>query len=154
MPSLEARTTEREREMTDTRSCAARPRFNTAPTPPKGKGFTLLEVVVAMTVLALGLAAALKAASQRATHVQHLRDQTFAHYVALNKIAELQLSTEWPALGSEEGADQLAGQDWQWITIVRTTPDEAMRRVEVEVRYPGPSDAPLLSRTAYLRRPQ
>lgn len=114
----------------------------------------MLEVVIAMTVLALGLAAALKAASQRATHVQHLRDQTFAHYVALNKIAELQLSTERPVLGREEGADHLAGRDWQWTTIVSATPDEAMRRLEVEVRYPGPSDAPLLSRTAYLRSPQ
>lgn len=107
-----------------------------------------------MAVLALGLAAALKAASQSATHLQYLRDQTFAHYVALNKIAELQLLSEWPALGSEHGTDHLAGQDWQWTTIVSITPDEAMRRLEVEVRYPASSDAPLLSRMAYLRRPQ
>ena len=60
-------------------------------------GFTLLEVMVALTIVAIALSAMIAAAGKNSADVAYLRDKTFAHWVALNQISEMQARQKYPA---------------------------------------------------------
>ena len=117
-------------------------------------GFTLVEVLVALAVLAVALGGALKGASESATQAAYLREKTQAHWVALNKVAELQLLEGWPAIGIRRGTTELGRQEWHWTTTVSGTPDEDVRRLEVEVRARNEDEPLLLTRVALLVNPR
>lgn len=81
----------------------------------KGAGFTLLEVMVALAILALALAAGIKAASSNISNASYLQQRTLAHWVAMNKLAEFEVFDKWPTPGStQRGSTLLAGQEWFW----------------------------------------
>ena len=67
------------------------------PGVPARRGFTLIEVLVALAIVAIGMSAVLSALSSSADTVSYLRDKTFAQWVALNKIATLRISGQQPA---------------------------------------------------------
>ena len=73
-------------------------------------GFTLLEVLVALAVLAIGLGAIITAAGQSAGNVSYLRDRTLAAWVAENKLNELLLAQAWPKLSNIQGTAVMAGR--------------------------------------------
>jgi general secretion pathway protein I len=113
-------------------------------------GFTLLEVLIAMAVLAIALAAAIKAVSDGARTATHIEERTLAHWLALNKIAEQRLGSTVPPVGIQQGSAQFAGQDWHWTAVVSETPDASTRRLQIEIRHEPGAVQPLLSRTAFL----
>ena len=96
-------------------------------------GFTLLEVLVALAVLAIGLGAIIKVASQSTANITELRERTIASWVAANKINELLLAMDAPAVGNQKGMSEMAGQQWRWQVKVSDTPDRDMRRLDVSV---------------------
>ncbi len=97
-------------------------------------GFNLLEVLVALAVLAIAMGAVIGATTQSVNTVGMLRDQTFASWVALNKVNELLLSpTAWPEEGSRKGETELANRVWRWEARFDKTDDPDMRRLEVTV---------------------
>jgi general secretion pathway protein I len=100
-----------------------------------------LEVLVATTVIALALAAIIKSTAMSATSLTHLRDKTFAHWVAMNQMAELQASNAYPQIGRSNGEEEMAGREWYWITEVKKTPDKDVRRVEITVSLEKRRDA-------------
>lgn len=113
-------------------------------------GFTLLEVLTAMAVLAIALGAAIKAVSDGAWNATAIEERTLAHWLALNKIAERRLLASAPAFGARAGSSPFAGRDWHWTAIVSATADVATRRLQIEIRR-QPGDAqPVLIRTAFL----
>jgi general secretion pathway protein I len=78
-------------------------------------GFTLLEVLVALAVLAIAMGAIIGAATQSINSVGLLRDQTFASWVALNQVNELLLDPEpWPEKARAQGSAELANRTWRW----------------------------------------
>ncbi|MBL8253774.1 MAG: type II secretion system minor pseudopilin GspI, partial [Candidatus Competibacter sp.] len=78
-------------------------------------GFTLLEVLVALAVLAIAMGAIISVATQSVNTIGDLRDQTFAGWVALNKVNELLLDPKpWPNEGSRRGRAELANRVWRW----------------------------------------
>ena len=98
-------------------------------------GFTLLEVLVALAVLAIAMGAIISAATQSINTVADLRDQTFASWVALNQVNTLLLESEpWPEEGSRKGNAELANRAWRWEARFFKTEDPDLRRVEVTVR--------------------
>ena len=107
----------------------------------KSTGFTLLEVLVALAVAAIGLAAVIKVAGGNAYNAQYLQEKTFAQWVALNRLAELQLEGQLPAKESKEGSEELMGRRWFWlqraedIKSIGTIEITQLRKVEVSV-YP------------------
>lgn len=119
---------------------------------PRGRGFTLLEVLVALAVIAVAMAALVKAAGDQAAAAVHLRDRILAHWVALNVVAEAELAAAWPAPGEQEGVSPMGGAQWRWRMRVGDTPDPAVRRLEVAVGPDGGAE-PVGSLTAYLGRP-
>jgi len=116
-------------------------------------GFSLIEVLVALAVLAIALAAVTKTASESARNAGYLRDKTMADWVAMNRITEMYALNEWPAVGRRQGAEPMGGRDWEWTTQVSDTADEDIRRVEVEVRRDKDEEDFLISRVAFLPRP-
>ncbi|CAK0777781.1 general secretion pathway protein I [Gammaproteobacteria bacterium] len=119
-----------------------------------GAGFTLLEVLIALAILAISLAAAVKGISSYANNATYLRDRTLAHWVAMNQVAEYQLQKEWPQIGKREGAATQAGFEWRWRAIVSQTVDKDLRRLDVEVRtHKNDTDAIAIA-TAFLGRPR
>ena len=113
-------------------------------------GFTLLEVLAAVAVLALALGATITGASQYAANAGYLRDKAIATWVARNKLVELHVAPAWPEKGKSDGVDEMAGREWTWRTQVLDTPDPKVRRVEVSVEAPGKKDTVLVTLSGFL----
>lgn len=97
------------------------------------RGFTLLEVLVALAILAIALAASVRAVGQQARAHEILRDGSYARWVAANLIAETRLNEPFPAPGTREGQSRMAGRIWRWRLVVSETPDGDIRRLDALV---------------------
>ena len=104
-------------------------------------GFTLLEVLVALAVLAVAMGAIIGAATQSINTIATLRDQTFASWVALNQINQRLLDPKpWPDEGSRTGSAELANRTWRWEARFSKTDDPDLHRLDLTVhtRENGP----------------
>jgi general secretion pathway protein I len=98
-------------------------------------GFTLLEVVVALAVLAIAMGAIISTATHSVNSMGILRDQTFASWAALNKINESLLATEpWPTDATRKGHIDLASRTWHWEAKFQKTDDPDLTRLDVTIR--------------------
>jgi general secretion pathway protein I len=109
------------------------------------RGFTLIELVVALAVLAIGMTAVLNAASQAAHAGTFLKQRTIAHWVASNRAAELSINSEWPDPGVTSGTEVMAEQTWQWETEVQTTEVPELQLVTIRVMLDGEEKASLIT---------
>ncbi|MFI4906933.1 MAG: type II secretion system minor pseudopilin GspI [Steroidobacterales bacterium] len=103
-------------------------------------GFTLIEVLVALAIVAIGMAAVLEALTSSANTAVYLQDKTFAEWVALNRIETVRLSGNVPAAGTSDDDIDYAGRKWTWRQKVTDTRISGMMQIEVEVR-PADSNA-------------
>jgi len=101
------------------------------------RGFTLIEVLVALAVLAVALSAIMRAVAQAADLAHDLRDRTYALWIAQDHVTRARLERAWPAPDTREGALQFVGRDWNYREVVAPTQVGDMRRMEVEVRASG-----------------
>jgi general secretion pathway protein I len=97
------------------------------------RGFTLIEVLVAVVVVALGIGALLTTLAASADTISRLRDKSFAEWIALNQIASLRLSGSQPATGVSHGTVDYAGAHWQWEQEITDPGVAGILRVEVRV---------------------
>lgn len=126
------------------------------------RGFTLLEVLIALTVLAMSLGAVIQASGNFTNNQIYLRDRTFAEWVARNRLVETQLEGQWPSIGRKKGEVEFpratsasGGREWRWVMQVTQTPEEDMRRLDIEV-YPLKAEddtAPLASLSGFIGKP-
>jgi general secretion pathway protein I len=98
------------------------------------RGFTLIEVLVALAIVAIGMAAVLGTLTSSASTVVYMHDKTLANWVALNHIAEQRLQPQPPALGKTDGDVDYAGQTWHWRQDTVATAVKGMVRLDVMVR--------------------
>ena len=108
-------------------------------------GFTLVEVLVALAVVAVALAATLFSASQSAASAAQFRDLTLGNVVARNAAIEFQLQEDWPKTGNSDGDVELGGGDWRWEAEVIETADENIRRANIQVFLLGGDEPRLVS---------
>jgi general secretion pathway protein I len=121
------------------------------------KGFTLLEVLVALAVVALALPALLFALDQQVDGTAYLRDKSLARLVASNKLTEVRLLADARGQllrGSESGEARLAGRDWYWWLDSEGTEVPGFNRVTVRVGLAaGDGDDSLVTLVGYLGDP-
>lgn len=103
----------------------------------KRTGFTLVEVLVALAIVAVALLAALRTAGMGTNSVGELRSRLLAGWVAENLLAEQRVRREWPALGIQRGKSSQGGSEFAWREEVIATPNQAFRRVDVFVFAPA-----------------
>jgi len=131
--------------------------FTPHPNPlPEGEGmsagFTLLEVMMALSIVSIALVAIIGLMGNYVRNLQGLQERTFAHWVAMNRVIELQLGDAWSESSKgKEGVDETSLFPMQWIQSVSETPYEKMRKVEIEV-YEPQGDEPLARLTTYVGR--
>ncbi|MEX0735470.1 MAG: type II secretion system minor pseudopilin GspI [Steroidobacteraceae bacterium] len=114
-------------------------------------GFTLVEVVVALAIVAIGMLAVFKTIGDTVNNVSYLRDRSFAAWIADNRITEIRLSGEMPSVDETAGELDYAGRHWHWVTRVSQTPVEGLRRIDVSVQREGdPEDSALVSLAGFV----
>jgi general secretion pathway protein I len=100
-------------------------------------GFTLIEVLVALVIVAVGMSALMGALSSSAKTVVYMQDKTFAEWVGLNQIANLRLQLtqgQVPPTGNTTGDIDFAGRSWHWRQEVIATQVQGIERIDVKVR--------------------
>ncbi len=108
---------------------------------PTEQGFTLVEVMVALMVVAIGLAALMVAVSGAARTSGYLRDKTLAQWIAINRLSEVRLNTANKfAQNTDTGELDFAGRKWHYDTKYFDTSIATMRRIVVRV-YAGDAKA-------------
>ncbi|MDR2214924.1 MAG: type II secretion system minor pseudopilin GspI [Nevskiaceae bacterium] len=99
----------------------------------RNAGFTLIEVLVALVVVALGVGALMAALTSAADNISYMRNKSFAEWIALNQISELRLAVGTPAVGEANGDVEYAGQRWRWHREVTDQGVADMMRMEITV---------------------
>lgn len=97
------------------------------------KGFTLLESLIALAILAIALAAVLRATGASTNHVDALRQRLLADWVAQNRLALHAGRGDWLPVGAQHGEESQAGLAFVWDEKISSTPNPAFRRIEVSV---------------------
>jgi general secretion pathway protein I len=100
------------------------------------RGFTLVEVMVALVVVAVAIPALLKALYSQVDGTAYLRDKSVAQWVAGNKMVESRLLLARNGRlfrGERRGTETMAGQEWYWLMTSRETEVENFYRLEIEV---------------------
>ena len=99
------------------------------------RGFTLIEVLAALVIVALGMLGVIQAVTQTARNGSYLREKTLAHWIAMNVITERRLLPAPPEVAETSDDVEFAGQRWRWTMNVTQTEVESLRRMDVAVRY-------------------
>lgn len=103
------------------------------------RAFTLVEVLVALAIVVVGLAALFTTVSQAVRNSTYLRERTLAQWIALNRITETRLSGLVPSDERQEGELEFANQRWRWELETIATPVRGIVRLEARA---APEDAP------------
>jgi len=97
------------------------------------RGFTLVEVLVALMIVAIGLAALMTAVSGTARTSGYLRDKTLAQWIALNRLSEVRLTLNKLGENNDTGELNFANRTWHYDTRYFDTSVASMKRVVVRV---------------------
>jgi len=92
--------------------------------PTTSTGFTLIEVMVALAIIAIALASLIKASGSHTQSASYLKNKTLAHYVAMNEIAQIQIDKSWPNIGEQKKSTEMAGHEWFWTRSVEKLNDD------------------------------
>ncbi len=117
------------------------------------KGFTLVEIMVAIAILAISMTAIIRSTGQVSTNAFLLRQKTFAHWVAQNKMNELLITKAWPNTGKDKDEANLADLDWELEIETESTPVETIRKVTIYVSAAETPDSVATSLSGYLLDP-
>ena len=120
--------------------------------PGRHRGFTLVEVMVALAIIALALTAIAAKMSRMIDTSNSMRERTYASWIAQNKITELRLANVIPEVSTTSGDVEYADQTWRWRAVVSESGVENLFRVDVEVLY-ADGDAVIRKVTGFIGEP-
>jgi general secretion pathway protein I len=118
------------------------------------RGFTLVEVLVALAIVSIALMAALRAAGQGTIAAGELRLRLLAGWVAENRLAEHRARGDWLAPGIVRGTQRQGGIDYTWREEVIATPNDSFRRIDVFVSAPADESRALAHLTGFVVQPK
>ena len=104
------------------------------------KGFTLIEVMVALSIVALSLTAVAASMVQMVDAANTMRNRTYASWIAQNKITEIRLAADAPEVSASSGQVDYANTTWEWRALVSETGVEDLFRIDVSVTLAGNED--------------
>ena len=116
-------------------------------------GFTLIEILVALAIVAVALAAGMRAIAQSTDGASALKQRTLALWVAQNRLAAAQLESVLPPVGERSGNAMQAGAPFAYREVVSDTPNPAFRKIEIVVADPAIPDYALARLVGYLAQP-
>jgi general secretion pathway protein I len=106
----------------------------------RSAGFTMIEVLVALAIIAIALGASLRAVGSLATNSTRLHERMLAGWSADNVLTTMRLERQWPEIGSSTTGCPQADLNLRCIVTVRATPNPLFRQVEVAVRRVNGND--------------
>lgn len=103
-------------------------------THKKHKGFTLIEVLLALAVIAIALTALLKATAQGVAHTQRIKEKSISHWVAMQGVTSIQLGLLTVSPNQEiTQVTSMLGQRWYWRALITPTPIKSMQQITITV---------------------
>lgn len=126
---------------------------STRPNYPREPGFTLLEAMVALAIVALGMMAVQTQLNRYVVSAAVTEEKTLASWVAANKLTELSVSSSWPDIGTSDDEVELAQRQWRTVIEVSETQVDNLRRVDVGVYRVDEPDRLIQSLSALIEPP-
>jgi general secretion pathway protein I len=114
----------------------------------RARGFTLIEVLIALAVIAIALLALTRTASIEVQSFDGLRERTLAGWVAANVLSDTRLASTFPGTDRSDGRMRLGGRGWRWTRDVEATPNPEIRRIDISV-FLGEAAAPSATLTGF-----
>jgi general secretion pathway protein I len=116
-------------------------------TDSRANGFTLVEVMVALAIVAVALPALMFSMHQQIDGTAYLRDKSFARMVASNRLNEIRLislARQQLEKGTDTGSSELAGREWLWRVTTTETVVPNFYRIQIDVSEPDAEDGEVL----------
>lgn len=122
----------------------------------RSRGFTLLEIMIAVAVFATASAALVKNAMLTVRQTGAIEDKTVAMWIAENELARYRLEprvpSDFPGSGQDRTPITMAGKDWEVVTEFVATDNQDVRRIEVTVYRDENLDSPVATLTGFVGR--
>jgi general secretion pathway protein I len=109
----------------------------------------LLEVLIALLVLALALVGLARTAVSQVQAFGDLRERTLAGWLAADILAETRLTSQFPANGKSDGQRKFGDRDWRWELKVQATDVPTVRRLDVRIFATTQDKTPLIELTGF-----
>lgn len=97
-------------------------------------GFTLIEVLVALAIVAIALVAGLQATTALTNNAMRQSNVLLAHICAENELVRIRLLNQMPDVGEKTSLCEQAGRNLQVVLSVQPTPNPKFRRVDAQIR--------------------
>ncbi len=120
---------------------------------PESRGFTLLEVMVALLIVALGIVGLFNQIIGISAGTIQMKERTLASWVALNEITRIRVSGELPDVGQFDGDVEFASAEYRWQARVTETGVDDLRRIDIDVSYVDDPDDVIGRATGFLTLP-
>lgn len=117
------------------------------------RGFTLLELLVALVIFATAGVAIIQASSNHVRSIWQLEELTVASYIANNQLQQALLDPRWPPRELEQGEVSMANRNWAWQIRATTVPDADLRELSVSVSLVEQPDVIIYQLKTYVGLP-
>lgn len=97
-------------------------------------GFTLIEVLLALAIIAIALTALLKATAQNIENTHRIKEKTISHWIAMQGVSMIQLNLITVNQSQESTqATTMLDQQWYWRAKISSTPLKKMQKITISV---------------------
>jgi len=114
--------------------------------------FTLIEIMVALAIIALTMGAIIENTTASTKTAAYLRDKTIASWIAQNEITLIRAKRLWSNKSNKQGSVEMAGQEWLWKMSIKKTDDKDMRRITVDVFLADDDSQIMASMTGFMAK--